>query len=318
MMKKILIASVVAGCVVMALIIRNSSDDGAKFNISICKAIEHEALNSVAAGVQDYVRGKLGDRVAFKVDTCQGNAAIASQIISKFVSSKSDVVVAIGTMPAQVAYKHAQKGVIRLVFSSVTNPNNISMSLENANTTGVSNFVPLEPQIALFMKLQPNLKKLGIIYNAGETNSVDIVERLKDVVKEYGIELVEQSIQRALDIPQATEALTAKGVDAVFISNDNMALANIPLIVKLCGKVPVYVSDTDQVKMGCVASLGPNQYDIGVQTGKIIEKVLNGVDINTMKVEYTGSTELYLNAKQAAKVGINIPHDISALAKKIY
>ncbi|MDR1365360.1 MAG: ABC transporter substrate-binding protein [Holosporales bacterium] len=313
MLKKIIVASMIAIGVAVTIMM-SSSPERNKPVVSICKVVEHEAIDAAVSGIKDY----LGDVVQFNVDTCQSNAVIASQIMSKFVSSKSDIVVAVGTTPAQVAFKFAQQKAIKLVFSSVTNPDNISASLNDSNTAGVSNFVPLEPQIELFMSLQPNMKRLGIIYNSGESNSVDIVMKLRDVVKKYGIELVEQSIQKASDIPQAVQTLIQKKVDAAFVSNDNLALASIPIIVKLCGKTPVYVSDTDQVAKGCVAALGPNQYNIGIQTGKMIGRILDGEDINAIEIEYPSSTETYLNQSKADEIGLKIPQKVSNMATKIY
>ncbi|MDR1598208.1 MAG: ABC transporter substrate-binding protein [Holosporales bacterium] len=315
MFKKLAVAGAIIAVAIATIIIMERGEKHGKYEVSICKVVEHEALNSVVDGIRDY----LGEEdVLYTIDTCQGNPAVASQIISKFIGRRSNVIVTVGTTPAQVAFNYARKGDTKLVFSSVTNPDSISTNLSGANTTGVSNFVPLEPQVKLFTEIQSGLRKLGIIYNTGEANSVDIVEKLRDAVKKYNVELIEQGIQKASDIPQAVEALLAKGADALFISNDNMALANIPLIVKLCNVVPVYVSDTDQVSKGCVAALGPNQYNIGVQTGKMIKRILNGEDINAIDVEYPDTTELHINKTKASKIGLNIPQEIIDRAVKTY
>ncbi|MDR1551496.1 MAG: ABC transporter substrate-binding protein [Holosporaceae bacterium] len=283
--------------------------------IRICKAVEHEALNAVVKGMRDYLSKQQGKEYDISIETCQGNMAMAAQIISKFASSGADIVVTVGTSPSQCAFPLARSGKIRLVFSSVTNPGDISPNLTNSNTVGVSNFVPLEPQLELFRKIQPKLKNLGIIYNTGEANSASIIKKLRPICKKIGIRLMEQGIMKVSDIPQAAEKL-AKIVDAVFISNDNTTLSGIPNIVTICSKyrIPVYVSDTDQVEKGCVAALGPNQYDIGVQTGKIIQRIADGYDINEMRVEYPDVTELYLNEKGPVK----IPDDIKHKAKKIF
>jgi putative ABC transport system substrate-binding protein len=234
------------------------------------------------------------------------------------VNSGGDIFVSIGTIPAQASFKLAKQKKIKLVFSSVTNPSSISSSFKGANTTGVSNFVALRPQIELFRKIQPKLRKLGILFNTGESNSVDIVEKLKIVTKEMGIELIEQGIQKASDIPQAINSLAQKA-EAVFISNDNTSLTGISFIVSVCDKkkIPVYVSDTDQVVKGCLAALGPNQYQIGVQTGKMIEKLLNGVDIDTIPVEFPSNTETFVNLNAAKELGLTISKEILDGADKI-
>ena len=131
-----------------------------------------------------------------------------------------------------------------------------------------------------------------------------------------GLTLVKQSIQQSADIPQAINKLKTN-VDAVFITNDNTALSGIPYIVKACDKVkiPVYVSDTDQVAKGCLAALGPNQYEIGKQTGKIIKLIKNGEDINKIRVEYPDTMELFLNKDKAIELEITIPEDVLKEAK---
>ncbi|MDR2795041.1 MAG: ABC transporter substrate-binding protein [Holosporaceae bacterium] len=312
-MKKIVVwATIALSSVFFYSFFSKKNDDSMK--IMVCKAVEHEALNSVVRGMEDYLRRQNG-KYNISVETCQGNMALASQMISKFANSEAKVVVTIGTMPSQSAFRLAKSGKIKVVFSSVTNPDDISPNLAGANTTGVSNFIRLEPQIELFRKIQPLLKNLGIIYNTGEANSVSIVKKLKPICEKMGINLVEQGISKISEIPQAAEKLS-KIVDAVFISNDNMALSAMANIVSVCGRnnVPVYVSDTDQVKNGCAAALGPNQYDIGVQTGKMVERIINGEDINKIAVEYPEVSELYLNQKAPVK----IPNDVKSQAKKIF
>jgi putative ABC transport system substrate-binding protein len=267
--------------------------------------------------MSDYLKSR-NKNYEIVVETAQGNIALASQIIAKFISFDSDAIVTIGTMPSQCAFKEAKNGKIKLVFSSVTNPNDISPNLTGANTTGVSNFVDLEPQLELFRKIQPSLKKLGIIYNTGETNSVYIVGKLKLVCQKMGIQLIEQGISRISDLCQAADKLS-KIADAVFISNDNLALSGISNVVSICNraKIPVYVSDTDQVIKGCLAALGPNQYDIGRQTGEIVEKILEGEDINKISVAYPKEKELYINIKAAKILGLDIPESLQKQAKKI-
>ena len=283
------------------------------FNVSIIKVVEHEAINSVVDGIKDKLRDK---DVKYDIETCQADPALGYQIATKFVNSKADVIVAVGTTPAQCVFKFAKSGKAKLVFSSVTEPNDIAKNFDNCNTTGVSNFVALKPQLELFKKLQPKLKKLGILYNSGESNSISIIKKLEKECEAQGITLVKQSIQKSADIPQAINKLKT-GVDAVFITNDNTALSGIPYIVKACDKVkiPVYVSDTDQVAKGCLAALGPNQYEIGKQTGRIIKRIKDGEDINKIRIEYPDTIELFLNKAKATELEITVPEDVLKEAK---
>lgn len=174
------------------------------------------------------------------------------------------------------------------------------------NVCGVSNFIDLEPQLELFCSLQLNLTRLGMLYNPAESNSVAIVQKMRTLCVSYGIELIEVVVQRTADIAQAVVRLISS-VDAIFVSNDNTvlsALNNVTMIAKKYKK-PVYVSDTDAVDRGCLCALGPNQYQIGRQTGKMILKALYG-NIGTA-VEYPSCSELFINESVAAQLNIDIP-----------
>ena len=103
------------------------------------------------------------------------------------------------------------------------------------------------------------------------------------------------------------------------ISNDNTALSGLQSIIKAANlqKIPVFVSDTDAVKLGALAALGPNQYEIGVQTGNIIANILNGKDMKKMPIEYPKNTELFINLDAAKILGIEVLPELITKAKKI-
>lgn len=237
--------------------------------IYISQVIEHPALNSTAQGIKD-VLSKNG--FAIEVESAQASPALASQIASKFMAQNPAVVVGIGTVSAQSFVKYALQSKTKLIFSSVTDPKGAFP--ESPNIGGVSNFVPLEPQLELFKKLKPGLKRLGVLYNPGEANSISIVKKLQAICPKFGMTLIEQTINKTADVAQSVTQL-AQNCDAIFISNDNTALSAMKTITKL-SKVPVYVSDVDAVNLGAVAALGPDQYEIGKQTGEMILRVLKG------------------------------------------
>jgi putative ABC transport system substrate-binding protein len=74
--------------------------------------------------------------------------------------------------------------------------------------------------------------------------------------------------------------------------------------------IPVFVSDTDIVKDGAIAALGPNQYNLGLQTAKMIVLALGGEEVSSMEIEYPKDIELYLNSKVAKKIGIKFPLEL--------
>src|SRR3990167_10566919 len=162
-----------------ALFVSYSSAHSAPTKISIIQIIEHPALNATREGLIDELH-KLGyqegDNLVLEYQSAQGNPSLAAQISQKFVSNQANVIVAIGTKAAQAAMNATKEAKIPVVFSSVTDPLGAklvsNLKAPDGHVTGVSNFIPIEPQFKLFKKLVPNLRTIGVIYNPGEANSV--------------------------------------------------------------------------------------------------------------------------------------------------
>lgn len=293
--------------------------------VFISQFVEHPALNRTTEGIIDGLKQngyQKGFNLDFRVESAQANSALASQIATKFINQNADVVVGVATISAQSFAKYAKENKTKLVFSSVTDPiqaglvQNLNQS--NYNTSGVSNFIPLQPQLELFKAINPQLKRLGFLYNPSEVNSLSLIIQLKALCPKLGITLVLQTAHKTAEVPQAATKLASQ-VDAIFISNDSTALSALSTIIKAStkAKIPVYVSDTDAVALGALAALGPNQYKIGLQTANIIARVLKGENIGTIPVEFPKETELYLNEVAAQKLGIRLPETLKKKAAKL-
>lgn len=289
-----------------------------QYKVYINQLVAHPALDATTKGIIDGLDelGLIsGQNLDLQIELAQGNSGLSGQIASKFVSNSPDVVVGNATIAAQSFARAARMGKTKLIFTSVTDPLGAglvkSLNEPNNNTSGVSNYVELEPQIKLFKEILPSLTALGFIYNPGEANSVAMIEKLKVICPKYGIKLILQTANKSADIPQSATNIIRK-IDAIFISNDNTALSAMGSIIRIANKekIPVFVSDTDIVGDGALAALGPNQYQVGIMTAKMIYRVLKGEDINKIAIEFPSKLELFINMKVAQRIGITIPKDI--------
>jgi putative ABC transport system substrate-binding protein len=282
--------------------------------ILILQLVEHPALDATRQGIIHELT-KAG--IAVNYEIAQNNSALAAQIAQKFISKTPRAVIGIATLSAQalVAANRPASLPVPVLFSSVTDPlaarlvSNLKKHKENV--AGVSNFVEPNQQFELFKKILPNLKSLGIIYNPGEPNSVALNESMQKIAETYDINLVFAPANNSVDIPQATRQLLSE-VDAIFINNDSTALSAFEAITKIAKtkKIPVFVSDTDMIVQGALAAVGPNQYEIGRQTAKLLLQILAGEKAENMPILFPEQTELYINLKVAKELGIGIPNSI--------
>ncbi len=284
------------------LLIPFSSAHSAPLKISILQLIEHPTLNATREGLLEELakRGyKDGENLVLDFQSAQGNPSLAAQIAQKFASNKPDMIVAIATIAAQAAMSATKDTDIPVVFSSVTDPLSAklvtNLKAPTGNITGVSNFVPVEDQFKFFKRLLPSLKRLGIIYNPGEANSIALNTLMEKHAPAFGLTLVMAAAPKTTDVLAATQSLCGK-VDAVFVNNDNTALSVFKNVVKAaqdCG-IPAFVSDIDIADQGALAALGPDQRELGRQTARMVDFILKNPKAPLPAVEFPEKMEEFI------------------------
>lgn len=291
--------------------------------VAITAIVEHPALDAVRQGVLEQLKAEgfeEGKNLTVDFQSAQGNTATAAQIAKKFAGDKPDVIIAIATPSAQ-AVVAATKDV-PVVYSAVTDP--IAAKLvpgweaSGSNVTGVSDLLPLAPQIDLMKKLVPNLKSVGYVYSPGEVNSTVVLEQLKTELGKNNISIVAVPAQRTTDVLPATRSLKGK-TELIYTSLDNNVVAAYESMYKAANeiKIPLLAADTDSVGRGATAALGINYRDLGKETGKVAVRILRGEKAGAIPSQRVGTFELYISPKHAAEQGITLSEELKKQAAKV-
>ena len=182
-----------------------------------------------------------------------------------------------------------------------------SMEPSGTNVTGVSDSLALEKQVELIKKVVPAAKRVGMVYNPGEANSVVVVKQMRELLPKNGLSLVEATAARTVDVGAAARSLVGK-VDVIYTNTDNNVVSAYESLVKvgIDAKIPLIASDTDSVKRGAIAAVGVNYLDLGVQTGKWVIKILIGQAPGTLASETSDKLELYVHPGAAQKQGVTL------------
>lgn len=292
--------------------------------ISIMQVERHPALDMTYKGVIDELASsgyQDQKNVNIIFDCPFGNVGLMNQIAQKFVSNESKVMVAIGTTVAQNLAKYSAKYKIPLVFSTVTDPLGASL-VKNLKSpegmvTGVSNWLDVEKQLETYKDIMPKLKRLGMIYSPNEANSVKLVKEFSKQAKKYDIEVITAMASKTNEISDGVRNIIDK-VDAILVHNDNNALSGFSQIVKIANKytVPVFSSDVDIMNQGALVAYGPDQYQIGRETGKKVVQILKGKNTKDIPVFFPDSGELYLNLAVAKKLDFTFSKEALSKATK--
>ena len=299
-----MVTAMAAGC-------GKSSDSGSdkkeSYTIGIEQFAEHGSLDNCREG---FLKGledegiKEGDNLTVKYKNAAADMGTAKQISDSLVSDKVDLVCAIATPSAQSAYNAAMKADIPVIYTAVTDPVAAELADKDGKpvgeVTGTSDKLPVEEQ-------------LGIMYTTSEANSVSAIEEYKSLVKKYDFELVEKGITTTADVSLAADDLLSK-VDCITNLTDNTVVASLPTILDKANekKIPVFGSEIEQVKIGCLAAEGIDYIALGKQTGKMAAKVLKG-EAKASEQNFETITEpgFYVNNKVAENLGITVPDDLA-------
>ena len=293
------------------------------YTIGIGQFAEHGSLDNCRTGfIEGLAEAGLveGDNLTVIYQNAQADMGVAQQIAAQFAAKPVDLMVGIATPMAQACYNAA--GDIPTIFTAVSDP--VSAGFADADgkavgeVTGTSDALPVAAQLATIRALLPDAKKIGILYTTSEVNSLSTIETYKSLAPGYGFEIVESGISTAADIPLALDALLGK-VDCLTNLTDNTVVSALALVLdkaNAAGK-PVFGSEIEQVKLGCVAAEGLDYVALGRQTGLMAAKVLKGeVKASDMAYEVISDPSLYVNAEALARFGITLSDDLAARAKK--
>ncbi|MRR57214.1 MAG: ABC transporter substrate-binding protein [Deltaproteobacteria bacterium] len=151
---------------------------------------------------------------------------------------------------------------------------------DEKNITGVSMTIPPDKQLAALVKVLPNLKRIGLVYNPRKTGR--IVERMRDAAERRGIRLTALKAESARELPGRLAALPA-GLDAYWMLPDSTfttpEAVESTILFSINNKLPIYTFSEKYLRMGAFMSLDLDTFDLGRQAGQMAEKVRTGTDI---------------------------------------
>jgi putative ABC transport system substrate-binding protein len=292
--------------------------------IGVTQIVAHPALDATAQGFKDvlaengYVEG---DNVTYDMQNAQGEMANATAIAQKFVGDEVDLILSIATPNSQAAVNETT--TIPIVFAAITDPVSAGLvqnaDAPEANATGVSDMLPVQPHLDLIVDLVPDVKTIGLLYNAGETNSVVLVDAEKAAAAAMGLEVVEATAASSAEVLAAAESLVGR-VDAISVLTDNTVVSALESVVKVCEEndIPLITGDIDSVERGAIAAWAFDYYEHGKQAGEIGLMVLGGTAIADIPVKYAEELKLAINLAAAEAMGVTIPDALKDQADQTF
>ncbi len=285
--------------------------------IGVAQIVSHTSLNTIRDACVDQMETlgyKDGETVEYNFADAAGQPSNLNSIMSQFADEQSDVIVAIATPTAQSAANEAEE--IPVVFSAVSDPVGAglvqSLDKPGGNITGTSDEVQIDQIVALAKQINPDLKTLGFLYNAGEANSVSNLEKAKEYCKANGIELIEGTGKDMTEL-QSSASVLAEKVDAMFSPNDNTVASGMAALSKIAldAGIPYYVGADSMVQDGGFATVGINYEELGRETANMVDEILKGKKAGDIPVKvFKDGLNIYVNKAYMDQLKVTLPEAI--------
>lgn len=325
MKKKVLAVMMMAA--MMAGIVTGCGAKDAEYTVGISQFAVHGSLDNCRegflAGLQEEGITE-GEKLKVEYVNAQADPGTAGLTADNFVTKKVDLICAIATPSAMTAYNATMNTDIPVIYTAVTDP--VEAGLANTdgtpvgNVTGTSDALAIDEQLQMIRRVLPDAKKIGIIYTTSEANSISSVARYKELAGKYGFEITDTGVTAMSEVALAAADMVNK-VDCITNLTDNTVVSALQTVLEEANKVriPVFGSEVEQVKAGCVAAMGLEYYELGRQTGKMAAKILKGEAMaSEMNYEVISEPYLYVNTAAAEKIGLEMPSDFAENAYQLF
>ena len=288
----------------------------APIKVGITQIVEHPSLDQARQGFIDRMSElgyAEGTGITYDIQSAQGDLATAQTIARKFQSDRVDLILAIATPTAQAA-AHLIKD-IPILITAVTDPVAAdlveSIARPGTNVTGTSDLTPVKAQLELLKEIAPRATHVGVVYNAGEVNSVVQVEIARKAAAELGLRLVEATAANSSEVLQAAQSLQGR-VDAIYVPTDNTVVSALESVVVVAerARLPLIAGEADSVAKGALATIGIDYYQLGRQTADIAHRVLQGENPAEISIEYLEEQNVVLNLGAAKRMNVSIPDSV--------
>lgn len=311
----LLVAAAFAGCTSSAD--PNNGGESKELKVAILQYMPHSSLDNCTQGIKNAL-DKAGIQYDVQIGSSGSAYADCESYAAQMAAADYDLIIPVATPAALTAYaavRNASKE-IPIVFCAVSDPVEAklvqSLDTPGNNCTGTADAFDIAGQVKLIKQLQPEIKNLGVLYTDSEANSISQLRTLQAECDAAGINLIAQGIHEAAELAEAASVLIPK-VDAITNLTDNNVVDNMLVFLSQAEEagVPVYGSEIEQVKKGCLASASLDYVALGEKTGEMAVDILKGANASEYAVVTVVDSFVVINSETAGKLGITIPGELS-------
>jgi len=254
-----------------------------------------------------------GKQITINVEDTKSDTLDPVKATLRLLETKPALIVTVTTSHAAAAKQVA--GNLPIVFTVVADPARIGLVASYAssknNLTGVAtNTVGLSgKRLELLKEMIPSMKRALVVVTINENSAQLSFKFLEETAKKLDIQLIRRDVATKEDIEKALLETSRGSVDAIILVPSNLLRNYMGLFIDKAkkDKLPLSVHEQSLVQQGALVSYGDDFTLIGVQTARIVVKVLNGSKPSEIPIETPEHQILAVNRTTARIIGLKIP-----------
>lgn len=319
-MKKLLTSILIIALTITSIFATGSKEETKSsektYKIGICNFVDDASLNQICENLEarlHEIEEEKGVKIVINYDNANADANIMSQIIANFIANKVDLMVGVATPVAMTMQAATEDNNIPVVFAAVSDPLGAGLvdSLANpgANVTGTSDYLDTNAIMNLIFALNPNTKKVGLLYDAGQDSSAAPIKAAREYLNAKGVEVVERTGTTVDEVILAANALVQDKVDAVFTPTDNTIMTAELSIYEtfLKAGIPHFTGADSFALNGAFLGYGVDYANLGRVTGDMVRDIMiDGKNPATTEVKTFDNGTATVNTEIAAGLGLDL------------
>jgi putative ABC transport system substrate-binding protein len=281
-----------------------------------------DIIEGLRAGLKELGLAE-GKQFTLTIEDTKGDTKAAEAAAKNFEREKVDLIFA--TAGSVIAATKQATTSVPIVFCIGSDPVAAKLvddfARPGGRLTGVHYLVRdlTAKRLEILKEILPKLSRVVTFYNPATRVATEAAGLAREEAKRLGVKLLERHVKSIDELRKGLQALKAGEADALIYIPDATVVGQAQLIIDTAKakKLPTMFQDESLVAQGGLASYGQNYQEIGRLAAKYVQRVLTGTSPKDLRIETIENTDLTINLKTAKEIGVSVPPQVLARAKRV-
>jgi putative ABC transport system substrate-binding protein len=240
--------------------------------------------------------------------------------------AQRNVRIILANTPAGVRAAQRLEPPVPIVMTVMSDP--VASGLVNSlahpgnHTTGTASLdEDVTPKLLEFLReILPKANKLAVLFNSSNSTNSLLVDNLQAKANPLGISVRRYPLRSLDDLDPLFSMLKSKPPDALQLIGDATVTEFLskPIVdYAIANRLPSFSTSESAFEAGVLLAYGASTRKILRRTGYYVRRILDGAVAGDLPIEQPTGFDLFINAKTAKAINVEIPATLLARADRI-